>query len=348
MSDLLPEIQQIYKATQDLKGLARVEQILQVDSGFYRKNQPQNLPVYKISFGTERPDAPVLGLIGGVHGIERIGSQVCVSLLNMLSELVLWDKNTQRVLENLRVFFIPTVNPWGILHKRRSNAAGVDLMRNAPVEGEDKLTWLVSGHRYTDKLPWYRGAEGSALQPESKALIDAVNKEIKHSPVAITVDFHSGFGLQDRLWFPYAKTIKPFPGIAYMHSFKDLFEKTCPHHFYQIEPQSRNYTTHGDLWDYMYDQYSASSNQKGVYLPLCLEMGSWMWVKKNPLQLFSYEGPFNPLKSHRQRRTLRRHNTLFEFLMRILSSPQAWAELSAEQKTKHEWRAYETWYKEKK
>lgn len=334
---MLEEILEIEKIIQELGPLVRSEVLA------YSEGRDRKLPIHKLSFGSEDPKAPVVGLIGGVHGLERIGSQVCVSLLHSFAELLLWDQGMKESLKKLRIFFIPVVNPLGILQKTRSNPQGVDLMRNAPVEGENPPRWL-GGHRYTSKLPWYRGVEGAPMEVEAQALVAAVQKETFQSSTAITIDFHSGFGLQDQIWFPYAKTSKPYPGIAQAHAFKSLLDRTYPHHFYRVEPQALNYTTHGDLWDHLYDQYTEKGPFGGVYLPLCLEMGSWMWVKKNPLQLFNIQGHFNPVKSHRMKRTLRRHNTFFEFTLRAALSPNSWAYLSEEQREKHASLAAELWY----
>lgn len=52
-----------------------------------------------------------------------------------------------------------------------------------------------------------------------------------------------------------------------------------------------------------------------VFLPLTLEMGSWLWIRKSPLQLFSRIGFFNPLPAHRLQRVLRRHLLWLEFLV---------------------------------
>ncbi|KYG63601.1 zinc carboxypeptidase [Bdellovibrio bacteriovorus] len=333
----LPEIQQIEKRIQDL-GTAVKSEILA-----YSEDQSLRFPIYKITFGSEDPQAPVLGFVGGVHGLERIGAQVCVALMNSLAELAVWDQTLQSTLKNIRVFFIPTVNPIGIYRKTRSNPRGVDLMRNAPVDGEQPARW-VGGHRVSSRLPWYRGVEGAPMEVEAQAMVQAVQEEIKHSPLALTLDLHSGFGFQDRLWFPYAKTVKPFPDLPMTYSLKNLLDRTYPHHFYRVEPQAQSYTTHGDLWDYIYDEHlkTAAGHQK--YLPLCLEMGSWMWVKKNPWQIFRSDGPFNPLKGHRHRRTLRRHNTLMEFLIRAVASPQAWANMNGEQEKEWALKAQELWY----
>lgn len=333
----LAEIEEIERLIENLKDVVRSEVIAQSEKDDLR------LPIYKVTFGSEDPTAPVLALFGGVHGLERIGAQVCVSLLTSLSQLVLWDQNIQDALKKIRIVFVPTVNPWGLLTKHRCNPNGVDLMRNAPVEAEGNFIRGLAGHRLSPKLPWYRGVEGAPMEKEAQAILNEVEKELSRSQLVVTVDFHSGFGLQDRVWFPYAKTVKPFPDLALVHSFKELLEKTYPYHFYQIEPQALNYTTHGDLWDYIYDRHQ-DSGLSSPYLPLCVEMGSWNWVRKNPFQFFSAGGAFNPVKRHRLKRTLRRHNTFFDFLIRAVSSPQAWALLGEEQKAKHSARAMELWY----
>ena len=55
-----------------------------------------------------------------------------------------------------------------------------------------------------------------------------------------------------------------------------------------------------------------------MFLPWTLEMGSWAWVRKNPLQVFQALGFFNPIKPHRYARTMRRHARLVEFLWSVL------------------------------
>jgi predicted deacylase len=292
------------------------------------------------SFGSQAADAPVLGLFGGVHGLERIGSQVVLALMKSFSEHLLWDETIQSALQKIRVVFFPLINPIGMLEKTRCNPQGVDLMRNAPVEAFEKPSFLIGGQHFSSKLPWYRG--GPNLEPESAAVVQFCREQFFKSPAVITVDFHSGFGIQDQIWFPYAKTSKPFPHLAEMKALDENFERTHPHHFYKVEPQALNYTTHGDLWDYIYDLYRQENSR--TYLPLALEMGSWLWVRKNPLQLFSSLGVFNPIKPHRQKRILRRHMTWFDFLIRATLSHRGWSSLNPEQKNKYQERALEKWY----
>lgn len=332
----LPELELIENLKDKIQDFAKIEII--------GESQEDNLrlPIHKITFGNPDPSAPVLGLVGGVHGLERIGSQVCIALLHSLSQLYLWDDSIKKSLEKIRVFFIPVVNPIGILKKRRSNPRGIDIMRNAPIEADDKVPMFLGGQRISNLLPWYRGFN---LEPETKALIDAVQGEIAHSKVSIVVDFHSGFGFQDQIWFPYAKSRSPIKDIPYVHALTNLLNLTYPNHFYKVGPQA--YLTHGDVWDYLYDWNIKRTESSGLFLPLCLEMGSWMWVKKNPMQIFSAEGPYNPVKTHRYKRALRRHNTFFEFLIRSLYSTQSWSQLNKEQQEKHFQQAMELWYAKK-
>lgn len=306
-----------------------------------KKSSMTHLPIKALSLGSQNPEDPIFLLVGGVHGLERIGSQVVLSLLSTLVEMATWDKMTQEQLQRMRFVFIPLLNPVGTFFKTRSNYRGVDLMRNAPVQGDSHTTWMVGGQRYSSKLPWFQG-EVNQLEIESQALFDFLKAKVFSTNKLISLDVHSGFGVRDRLWFPYAKTTVPFPGLSEMVSFKNLLDRTYPNHFYQIEPQAENYTTHGDLWDYFYDQYLIKKPQ-GLYLPLTLEMGSWLWVKKNPLQLFSLLGPFNPMIPHRKQRILRRHQTLFDFIQRCLISDHQWYLLSDKERSQLTLQAHQLW-----
>ena len=57
---------------------------------------------------------------------------------------------------------------------------------------------------------------------------------------------------------------------------------------------------------------------------MTLELGSWRWIRKNPRQLFSRLGMFNPVKAHRTERVLRRHTNFLDFLTRAAFASQRW------------------------
>lgn len=241
--------------------------------------------VHAISLGSSDPQAPAVGFFGGVHGLERIGAQVVIAFLQSVLHRLPWDCTLQYLLERVRLVFMPIVNPGGMWAATRANPRGIDLMRNAPVDARDRVPFLVGGQRLSSGLPWYRGRLGDPMETESQALCSLVQTELLGRPFSLALDCHSGFGVTDRLWFPYAHTREPMAHLAEVHALQHIFLQAHSQHPYVIEPQSAQYLAHGDLWDHLYLQ---ARHQGGtVFLPLTLEMGSWLWIKKNPQQLFA-------------------------------------------------------------
>ena len=301
----------------------------------------RDFPVYTIALGNPSPDVPVLGFFGGIHGLERIGTQVILAFLQSILARLQWDSTLHQQLESMRLVFMPLINPGGMWQGTRSNPQGVDLMRNAPLSASEPVPFLLGGHRYSHHLPWYRGAENEAMQAESQAVCDLVQRELLSRQFSMALDCHCGFGLRDRIWFPHAHTATPIPHLADIGALEELFSRTYPHHNYVFEPQSRQYRTHGDLWDYLYLNGTRDSGR--VFLPLTLEMGSWLWVKKNPRQLFNRAGIFNPTAAHRLQRVLRGHLVWFDFLMRATNSHGRWLPEGLARKAQRR-RALAQWY----
>jgi hypothetical protein len=320
-------------------GAGRLEVTLERSTPF--GPQERTLPVYRIALGNPAPQLPAVGFFGGVHGLERIGSRVVIAFLESLVMRLRWDSSLHRSLEQMRLVFMPIVNPGGMLRGTRANPRGVDLMRNAPLEAQDRVPFLVGGQRLSSGLPWYRGARGAPMEAESRALCETVRQELLGRPFSLALDCHSGFGMRDRIWFPYAHTRRPFPDLAQLHAFTEIFSQSHGHHPYVFEPQSRQYLAHGDLWDHLHAGARGSRDQ--VFLPLTLEMGSWLWVKKNPRQLFSRLGIFNPQIAHREQRVLRRHLPLLDFSIRAAAASALWLPQGA-QLEQHERSARASWY----
>ena len=315
----LPELVEVQRiAAHSARDIIRVEELAMI------AHRDLKLPLLSFEFGSKDPNAPVFFLTGGVHGLERIGTRVIISYLKTLTHLANWDSSTRDLLSRVRFSIIPIVNPVGMYLGRRSNGNGVDLMRNAPVEADPgSKVGIAGGHRISNRLPWYRGHAGADMEAENKAVVKYFEESFAKSKSIIGLDVHSGFGSVDRLWFPYARTAKPFPNLSEVFQLTSLLDRVYPHHIYQVEPQADSYTTHGDVWDYLYDRRRTANGS--IFLPMTLELGSWLWIKKNPRQLFSILGIFNPLLPHRTSRILRRHLHLLDFLLRASASPEVWS-----------------------
>lgn len=303
-----------------------------------------NFPIYSFRFGAEDKSAPTLVLCGGIHGLERISTHVLTAYLSTTIQLLRWNGAYRESLSAIRLLFYPLANPAGMFLGLRSNANGVDLMRNSPTNAEGPTWPLVSGHRISRRIPWYRGGKGAKMELEAEILCRFIKRECFQSRCCIVLDVHSGFGLLDRLWFPFAHSQKPFPDVAAIYALKELFDQTYPSHVYHIEPQSHSYTAHGDLWDYLYGNHRNSVGEGAIFLPLSLEMGSWLWIKKNPRQLVSSLGIFNPLAPHRLKRTIRRHLILLDFLLKAIQDSASWAFLPDNQKALNQKASNTLWY----
>ncbi len=330
----LPELDELYRIIE--AGGAHLEVRTACETG----NAGERLPVHVICLGNPSPDVPAVGFFGGVHGLERIGSQVLLSFLGSLVARLHWDELLHAQLKAMRLVFVPIVNPAGMRGRTRSNANGVDLMRNAPVQSSERVPFIMGGQRISARLPFYRGAEGAPMEDESSAVCEVARTELLSHPFSITLDCHSGFGMRDRIWFPHAHTRAPFARLAEVHALTAMFERSYPNHAYRIEPQCRQYLTHGDLWDYLSLEAEGS---RRVFLPLTLEMGSWRWIRKSPRQILSRAGIFNPIPADRLLRVRRNHFVWLGFLCRAAHTYRDWLPAGAE-RSRHERTALECWF----
>jgi len=297
-------------------------------------------PIYVATLGSRDPSAPAIGFFAGIHGLERIGTLLVLDYMRALIGRLEWDDLLHAQLSAIRLVFMPIVNPGGMWAMRRSNLNGVDLMRNAPQNAEGRVPFLAGGQRIGPWLPWYRGASGAPMELEAATLLRVVDEELTSRPLSIALDCHSGYGFHDSIWFPYAKSTKHIEHLPEIFMLKAMFEQAHPHHGYLFEPQSRQYLAHGDLWDCAYDR----SRAPAIFLPLTLELGSWLWIKKNPMQILRREGIFNPIKAHRTERVLRRHTNLLDFLARAAYASSRWLPQGALRQQLMT-RAVEHWYR---
>ncbi len=299
------------------------------------------LPVVSLTIGNPTTAKSCLLLTGGVHGVERIGTQVLLAWLESVIERCRWDEYwREQFRDDIAIVAVPIANPGGMLQDSRCNPNSVDLNRHAPIDAEDSPPFLVGGQRLWRKLPWYRGHWQRRVEPEFTALNNVVKRCSSPGKLCMAIDIHSGFGFQDHLWIPYAYRKEPIEDIGSYVSLKLLWERNFPHHNYVFGPQAMHYLSHGDMWDYFHIQ---SRDAGAKLLPLTLELGSWLWVKKHPSQLFSFAGLFNPTVPHRHARVLRGHLILLDFMMAATRNGRQWL-VDGEQERQMQQIAQALWY----
>ena len=202
MQESLPELHQLELLLRHAPPPVSAQILAMVSSG------DQQLPLYAIAVGKPDPAKPVLLLTGGIHGLERIGTQVLLAYLESLCSRLRWDQQFAALFDRVQLYILPLLNPSGMVRGWRSNARHVDLMRNAPQDCTEGAAFLVGGQRYSKFLPWYRGHR-QQMETESRVLCDFVRQQLFSAPFSLVLDCHSGFGQTDRLWFPYAKSSTP-------------------------------------------------------------------------------------------------------------------------------------------
>jgi hypothetical protein len=102
----------------------------------------RDFPVFGLSMGSESPEAPVLILVGGIHGLERIGSRVILTYLHSLAQRLRWGKSLQSQLREIRIISIR----WSIQLECFWNGAPTATGRSdakRPVNSNEALFFLA-------------------------------------------------------------------------------------------------------------------------------------------------------------------------------------------------------------
>lgn len=310
----------ILDIVRDAGPLARIRQ-----EGFSRKSENGfRFPIHVIEIGkTSAVKKRPVGIVAGVHGLETIGVRI---LLDFLQGVVSENLLPEVQKGDLGLVVLPIVNPGGIAMKRRSNPAGVDLMRNSGMEAEKAMPFF-GGQKVSNHLPYFRG---KGLEPESRALYRFVFEYffMPKNTIMPVLDIHSGFGSIDNVWWPYAYSKRPCSETQLYQKMADYLKIRCGHSLLSYGPQSESYTTHGDLWDRFYDHYYNhhlnNPKWKSKFLPLTLEVGTWSELRQQPSRIFKKRAIFNPTSESKQD-TISRYRPFLRDLMRTaLVKPAKW------------------------
>jgi subtilisin-like proprotein convertase family protein len=92
---------------------------------------------------TRNPDAeedePEVRYIAAMHGDEVVGKEMCVNLLNLLTDGYGTDPRITSLVDTSEIWILPSMNPDGTAAARRYNAQNVDLNRDFPDQFTDPV-----------------------------------------------------------------------------------------------------------------------------------------------------------------------------------------------------------------
>jgi len=119
----------------------------------------------------QNEDEAVFQLIGAHHGNELIGNEVCIYMINYLTDNYPANSIVKNLVDNREIWIVPMPNPDGVEYGWRYNANGVDLNRD-----------------YGYMWEGWGGSSAPFSQPEVKAL-RALSQDY---PYTISISYHSG------------------------------------------------------------------------------------------------------------------------------------------------------------
>ncbi|MEW5309967.1 MAG: hypothetical protein WDW38_001806 [Sanguina aurantia] len=130
-------------------------------------------------------DRPSVKMVANIHGDEPSGRHLLLLLAEHLCAGYPWDETVTKLLENIQLWLLPTINPDGFEMRLRGNSLDVDLNRNFP----DPVRQHGSDLRLSTP----------SQQPETVALMGLM---LKHRFVA-SLSLHEGALLANYPWDGY-------------------------------------------------------------------------------------------------------------------------------------------------
>lgn len=210
---------------------------------------------------TPSDERPLTMIQGGMHGIEVIGTELALALLDRLAATDL-DDSAAALLEVSDVTIVPCVNPdgrhtsmaslastgWYAPGSRR-NANRVDLNRNWPRPPGVEDHWLPISGTGNRHLPWYRG-ETPLSEPECQALLALIEPR---PPIAI-LDLHSSGQI---LVYPWTSKVEPPVDLDGFRAMIDALRGRQTRWRYKAKQSRAWYPIIGSMDDYVYERFGS-------------------------------------------------------------------------------------------
>ncbi|HNV70576.1 MAG TPA: M14 family metallopeptidase, partial [Candidatus Ozemobacteraceae bacterium] len=191
---------------------------------------------------------PACLLVGGTHAREWIGVEVAMAALQAYLEGYSTDEKLTRLVNEREVWFVPMLNPDGILFSQNSqrywrknrrpagSSFGVDLNRNFGYK------WGLTGASDKPYSDTYHGAEPFS-EPETRAVKELAERERFQTSLA----FHS---YSELILYPFAYGYNaPNPDEAV---YKDIGGQMAKFNKYKVQNCTELYPAMGISDDWLY------------------------------------------------------------------------------------------------
>lgn len=337
-----PELHEVYSCANNLHDSASFHIENWID---YRKHR---FPLTSFRFGENSSQASKIIFVSGLNGQDKLAIHLVLAYLKNIIRISSRDNSFAKRFKQFQLIFYPLANPTGMFTQRKTNENGVDLTRNAPIDAGRLALPLFSGQRISSRLPWYRGSKRSSMEVETSTLCQFISEESESSELTLVLDVRSSLGSSDNILFPYSCNSNVIPDAHHILALKKILDCYIPSNQFQFEPAHKRSIIHGDLWDFLYSRHHSQSN-KGLFIPLRLEIGNIPWLRRSPKQALQLVGIASPVEQAALKAIQQPYTHLFDFLLQAVSSEQhRWAKLSKGENYHLKRKARQKWYPERK
>ena len=251
------------------------------------------MPIHALRFGAADPTLAALLVTGGVHGLERIGTTSRSRFSRRSSRASSGTRCCTSCSRACASSSCRCVNPVGMARGSRANGSGVDLMRNAPAAS---LRWHAARRRpaLLVAAALVHGRRRARWSPNRRPCVRLVERELFASPLAIAA--RPALGLRPhrsalvsvRAHARAAARSRPRSTRSSALLDDDAAEPRLSRSS-RPRASTRSAATSGTT-----STIAGAARAAASLISLTLEMGSWSWVRKNPLQGLSSARPVQP------------------------------------------------------
>ncbi|GAB4822565.1 hypothetical protein N2152v2_009611 [Parachlorella kessleri] len=261
-SKQLQEVLQHYLSNEELEAylrdyVSRCSNIARLDSAG-KSVEGRELWVLEISDKAGQEEAePNVKFVGNVHGDEPTGRVLSLALAEWLCANYKTHSQAQRIVNDLHLYIMPSMNPDGFVAKSRENKHDKDLNRNFP-------------DRYSRRGMQPTGKE----EPETAALMDWTLK----TGFVAAASFHEGAVLANYPWDGTPNRTTEYWACPDDATFKHLARTYASAHRTMAKSQEfKDGITNGAAWYPIYGSMQDWNYIVGKCLELTLELSDNKW-----------------------------------------------------------------------
>jgi hypothetical protein len=187
--------------------------------------------------GSKMADRPEFKYVANMHGDEIVGRELMIKLIEDLASNYGKDTRITKIMDSVRIYIMPSMNPDGSMHKVRFNANGVDLNRSFP-------DFTTSDNVNT----------AANREPEVAAMM---NFQAQHK-FKLSANFHGGSEVVN---YPWDTTSVRHPLDSFLQTISLDYSKNVPYLYASTEFKhgitngSDWYEVDGGMQDWSYNWY---------------------------------------------------------------------------------------------